>query len=532
MRKLSIGIIDLVEGAPTRAFWSRVMSPNFASIMPQVIATWCEEAGHKVSLVCYTGRENLVNELPEKVDIVFISSFTHAAHLAYALSNLFRLRGAITVIGGPHARCYPDDARKYFDYVMGLTDKELILEVLQDCSQHRPVGLSLSAAKHPQYLPTVRERWRFVEPTLRKAPFIKIIPLINSLGCPYSCEFCIDSSVPYQPLDFESMKQDLRFLLGKLKRPHIGWHDPSYGVRFDDCMDAIEDAVPPNRIDFIAETTLSLLTESRLKRLRKNGFKALLPGIESWHSLGYKSRTAKVMGIEKVRQISEQVNLILRYVPYVQTNLIFGLDIDRGPEPFTLTRNFLDLTPGAFPGYSLMSAFGQAAPQNLEFQRANRVLPFPFHFLDNNHAMNVRPLNYTWPEFYDNLIDVTQHSFSPHMILRRFAAIPERIPRWLNVIRAISSEGLGRIRYFKEIRRQLETNRQFRSFFEQESSAVPDFFINKIQIALGSFWKWLPEGGLLHNPNAYLESQEENLKSATKLPIVRNNFARPIRIDK
>ena len=421
MRKLSVGIIDLVAKAPTKAFWSRVMSPNFASIMPQVIGTWCEQAGHEVSLVCYTGRESLLEQLPEKVDILFISAFTHAAHLAYALSNLFRSRGAVTVIGGPHARCYPDDAKRHFDYVLGFTDETLILDVLRDCTRHRPEGICLSAGQHPKHLPGVEQRWRFVQQTLRKAPFFKIVPLISSLGCPYSCGFCIDSSVPYQPLDVDMIKHDLRFLLGKLDRPHIGWHDPSYGVRFDDCMDAIEEAVPPGRIDFIAETTLSLLSEPRVKRLKRNGFKALLPGIESWYDLGNKSRTSKITGMEKVKQISEHVNMILRHIPYVQTNFIFGLDIDNGPEPFRLTKRFMDLTPGAFPAYSLMSAFGQAAPLNLEYQRANRILPFPFHFLDNNGAMNVRPLNYAWPEFYDHIIDVTRHSFSRRMILRRFA---------------------------------------------------------------------------------------------------------------
>jgi hypothetical protein len=39
------------------------------------------------------------------------------------------------------------------------------------------------------------------------------------------------------------------------------------------------------------------------------------------------------------------------------------------------------------------------------------VLPFPFHFLDNNHAMNVAPLNYSWTEFYDRVIDLTAYAF-------------------------------------------------------------------------------------------------------------------------
>ena len=77
------------------------------------------------------------------------------------------------------------------------------------------------------------------------------------------------------------MKNDLRFLLQKYDRPRVAWYDPNFGVRFNDYMDAIEEAVPRGRIDFIAETSLSLLSESHVQRLQKNGFKVLLPGIEA-----------------------------------------------------------------------------------------------------------------------------------------------------------------------------------------------------------------------------------------------------------
>ena len=506
MKKLSIGIIDLIAKAPTRTMWMRVMGANFVSIMPQVVATWCEEQGHNVTLVTYTGRENLIEELPTEVDFVFISSFTEAALLSYALSNLFRSRGAITALGGPHARCYPQDAKKYFDYVLGFTDKALIDEVLKDCAQHRPAGLHLSADHHPAWLPGVSERWKFIEQALRKAPLIKIVPLLSSLGCPYTCDFCIDSSVPYQPLDTDAMKEDLRFLLGKLKRPRVAWHDPNFGVRFDHCMNALEEAVPPGRIDFIAESTLSLLSESRVKRLKRNGFKALLPGIESWFEMGKKSKTGKNTGMDKVRIVSDQVNMILRYIPYVQTNHIFGLDGDEGPEPFELTKRFLHLSPGAFPAYSMLSAFGQAAPLNLEFQRANRVLPFPFHFL-SNIQMNIKPKNYTWLEFYEHLIDVTKYSYSSRLIFRRALANGETIPRWLNVVRGCSSERFGRMKYFSEISRRLKTDRSLQRFFEQETIEIPQYFVEKIRRDLGKFWDWLPDGALHHDPNAYLLSK-------------------------
>lgn len=508
MRKLRIGVIDLVSKGPTKALYARVMNANLASIMPQVIATWCEAEGHDVTHVCYTGFEDLVKELPERVDFVFIGAFTEAAQTAYALSHLFRSRGAVTALGGPHARCFPEDAARYFDYVFGFTDRAVLKDVLLDGAPHRPLGRQVGAARQPLSLPGVRERWKFIEPTLRKAPALKLVPMLASLGCPYTCAFCIDASVPYQPLDLDVLKDDLRFLRTKQRRPCVGWHDPNFGVRFDETLSAIEEAVPPGSIAFAAESSLSILTEPHLARLQKNGFAALLPGIESWYDLGNKSKTGTRTGMAKVVEVSERVNTILRYVPYVQTNFVLGLDGESGEEPFELTKRFIDRTPGAFPGYSLLSAFGRATPLNLHYQRAGRVLPFPFHFLDNNHAMNVRPESYTWPDFYDHVISLTRYSFSWPAVARRFRATNAAMPRWLNLLRAVSSEGFGRIRHYSELRRRLDTDGSVRSFFDQSTRALPPFYVEQVRRDLGPLWHWLPEGALSHDHHAYLNSQE------------------------
>jgi hypothetical protein len=484
------------------------MNANLASIMPQVIGVWCEQEGHDVTLVCYTGMEDLLEELPADLDVLFIGAFTQSAQLAYALSNLYRKKGAVTVLGGPHARCYPEDARKYFDYVLGFTDRGVVADMLRDCQPNRPLGVHMAAASQPVDLPTLRERWKFTAATLKKAPTIKIVPMIGSLGCPYTCSFCIDSTVDYQPLGFDDLRDDLAFLLTKIKNPIVGWHDPNFGVRFDDYMEAVEAAVPQGRMRHIAESSLSLLAEPHLKRLRQNGFQAILPGIESWYDLGNKSKTRQ-KGMDKVKQVADHVNMILRYIPYIQTNFVLGLDGDMGPEPFELTKTFIDLAPGAFPAYSLLSAFGRAAPMNLDYQRAGRVLPFPFHFLNNNHAMNVRPKNYGWPEFYDGLIDVTSYSFSWRAIARRVPATPTAIPKWMNVVRAMSSEGWGRIDYHTKIRRLLDTDPSVRAYMEGDTTVLPEFYHNRIRHDLGPMYQYLPEGAIYHDPTAYLGSVAE-----------------------
>lgn len=518
MRRLHIAILDLVTNeVPMHSLYGRVMNPNLAGIMPQVLGVWCEQAGHDVRYVCYTGRENLLEELPGDIDLLLVAAFTQAAQLAYALSNLFRGRGAITVLGGPHARCYPEDARTYFDYVCGFTDRTVLDDVLRECAPHRPLACYVSAAQQPTELPSLEQRWKYIEPTLAKAPTIKVVPMIGSLGCPYTCNFCIDSTVEYQPLSFTQLAADLKFLLTKMKKPIVGWHDPNFGIQFDDYMNAIESSVPPNRMRHIAETSLSVLSEPHLRRLKQNGFQAMLPGVESWYEMGNKSKTRRT-GMDKVEQVADHVNMILRYIPYLQANFVLGLDGDQGAESFELTKRFVDLAPGAFPAYSLLSAFGRATPMNLDYQRAGRVLPFPFHVLNTVQSMNVQPKQYAWPEFYDHVVDLTRYTFSWRAIGRRFAATKTLIPRWMNVVRGISSEGFGRIRYHSLIRRLLDTDASVRGFMEGETDQIPEFYLSLIRRELGPAYPYLPKGAMSHDPNAFLKAESQEVSTVPLVP--------------
>ena len=49
-----------------------------------------------------------------------------------------------------------------------------------------------------------------------------------------------------------------------------------------------------------------------------------------------------------MRRVADHCNMIMSHIPYLSTNFVFGLDADEGPEPFELTKLFVDLTPGAY----------------------------------------------------------------------------------------------------------------------------------------------------------------------------------------
>jgi hypothetical protein len=84
----------------------------------------------------------------------------------------------------------------------------------------------------------------------------------------------------------------------------------------------------------------------------------------------------------------------------------------------------------------------------------------------------------------------------------------------MNLMRAVSSEGFGRIKYISTLIHLLETDRQFRMYFEQETDVLPQFYVNKIKEDLGPLWEWLPEGAIYHDHNAYLNSIEQQVLTA------------------
>ncbi|MCH8961300.1 MAG: radical SAM protein, partial [Bacteroidetes bacterium] len=99
MRKLTVGIIDILGKSTSRKGYSRYMRANFSSVMPQVVAVWCAELGHDVHMCYYDGPEVIAGGLPDDVDIIFMSAFSQTAQLAYALSNFYQTKGAVTVLG-------------------------------------------------------------------------------------------------------------------------------------------------------------------------------------------------------------------------------------------------------------------------------------------------------------------------------------------------------------------------------------------------------------------------------------------------
>jgi len=125
---------------------------------------------------------------------------------------------------------------------------------------------------------------------------------------------------------------------------------------------------------------------AQLQRLAQTGFfAAMLPGNRKFVvRLGNKSkgnRSAARAWKKGSSGVSEAVNLILRYIPYVQPTSSWPRKRTQGGRgPFEAgTKGFVDVLPGAFPGYSLADGFGAgSAAQTSSTSVRPGGLPFRF----------------------------------------------------------------------------------------------------------------------------------------------------------
>jgi hypothetical protein len=215
-----------------------------------------------------------------------------------------------------------------------------------------------------------------------------------------------------------------------------------------------------------------------------------------------------------VRAVADHVNTIMRYVPYVQTNFVFGLDSDAGDEPFELTKRFVDLAPGAFPGYSLVTDF-QNSPLSSALTAQGRTFVVPFPFLDNTAATNVRLKNYDLPDFYDAVIDVQAYTWSARAMARRLRANTHRYVRVANVARAVS-EGHWRRREYEKTRAWMKSDPSYMRSYRGEQRAPPEGYFRMLEAMLGVHWASLPDE--LKTPAGFLDSLGDDVPEPRLIP--------------
>jgi radical SAM superfamily enzyme YgiQ (UPF0313 family) len=490
---MRVGILDLLkpEASPDTLFGTHnhLILRQYACIPPQAVSLWCRQLGHETHYATYFGQSDPKSLLPNDLDVVFIGAYTRASALAYALAKLYRREGTLTVIGGAHAKAFPEDCLRFFDLVVQECDKRLIDEILRD----RPKGEQVTSGHPLLEFPAVEERLPDLKTALfwKGRPFpIPLIGLLASIGCPYRCDFCTDWDRPYTLLPLDRLETDLRFIAEHFPSAKVGFHDASFAVRFDLIMEVIERSFQTRGVGYMFESTLSSLSGSRLPRLRDTGCWYASAGVESWSAYSNKTMAGPgVTGEAKLERVTEHYRLMAEYVPMVQANFIFGIDSDEGDEPVRLTREFIRRAPFVWPNICIPTPFG-GTPLFDRYRSEGRILetmPFAFY---NSPYLVAQPKHYHPADYYDRLTSLVEEIASA--------------PRWIEslrigsasikVINSLRTIGVrNALREFRSLRDLLHTDTALRVFHEGRSRSLPAFYEQRWGRMLGPYADLLTE---------------------------------------
>jgi radical SAM superfamily enzyme YgiQ (UPF0313 family) len=485
---MRIGILELMSIEASRRLdhlaYKYLINRQYASIMPQAISVWCRNLGHEVFYATYFGNNDPKQLLPNDLDIVFVSTYTQASALAYALAKLYRREKTLTVIGGPHAKQFPEDCQRFFDVVVGECDETLIKELLSD----KPRDSYVTSGRPLKSIPGVEERM----PEIRSSTFFKGRPffinsvsVITSLGCPNSCDFCIDWNNPYMLLPLDQLEADMRYIFEHLPNVMIGIHDPNFAVKFEPVFDVLEKIPNRRHNTYMMETSLSILRGSRLERQKNLGKFYIIPGIESWTAYSNKVGAGSIIAPrQKLDKVIEQFNTIRPYVTGIQANFIFGLDVDTGDEPVELTKEFASRVPFVMPNFNIPVPFGNT-PLYERYLSEGRILtamPFTFYYMP--YLVNTLK-NYSPVVFYEKLIDMVSYISSGSMLLKRLKNSPPSFPSGYNLVKALGNrQMIGRLRNILNL---LNTDKQFRLFHEHETDVLPEYYHRQYERLLGPY---------------------------------------------
>ena len=224
-----------------------------------------------------------LDTLPDRFDLVAISSLSAQIGEAYELADRYRELGVPVVMGGLHVTALPDEAARHASgghrgrgriglAGRGAGCRDGDAEAMLSCGG----DFSLADAPMPAY--------DMLDPSKYNRLIVQ-----TSRGCPLRCEFCASSILltrRYKQKPIDKVLAEIDRIRALWRRPFIEFADDNAFVNRRYWKELLPE-LKTRKIRWFAETDLSVQEDSELLRLmRESGCAEVLIGFESPGDLG------------------------------------------------------------------------------------------------------------------------------------------------------------------------------------------------------------------------------------------------------
>jgi len=372
--------IVLIEAAETGIFNIFQMHKMPRLGLP-IIGKILADLGHQVSIYV----ENISPiDWPEvfSADLIGISALTPTAPRAYEIAETIRdkTRNISIVGGGPHFTFLPEEALKYFDFVVRGEGEKTIVELMEWLADPRPeeikniLGLSYRIGQkffhnpdRPLLSSEELDQLPFPDFNLIRGYKIKeVVPMQTSRGCPFDCTFCSVTAMFGKEYRFRSLNS-IMSELEELNKQNPGakffFYDDNFAASLPRAKSLLREILHRN-IKFNWQTQIrakdakdrelmKMMAESgciwlflglesvnpqTLKEYKKNQTVAdIVEGVATIHEFGIKALGMFVAGSE-----SDGINIAKEIVKVAKKILLDAIQIwALGPLPGTKVYNRL-----------------------------------------------------------------------------------------------------------------------------------------------------------------------------------------------
>jgi len=253
------------------------------------LAATLEAAGHKVRVLDEVAGRDVGAGLDDfRPDLAGISFMTMYAPRAYRLADDIRGRGIPVVLGGAHPTALPEEAIEHGDCVVR-GEAELTLPRLIDSGRLEGV-VEAEPPGDLDALPMPRRDALDLEFYARSGEEIaglsyRTLGVITSRGCPYRCDFCINSK-RQAPLRFHSPErvlEEIEHVAGRYKIQAVAFYDELMATDADRFRAICEGMIGRglNRLRWECQAHPRLIRPDMLGLMKRAGCVQVAIGFES-----------------------------------------------------------------------------------------------------------------------------------------------------------------------------------------------------------------------------------------------------------